>query len=202
MTDNLLEVPAKEVASKFGYYTDEAMLHPVGIQRHGTTRVVMISLKEYQRLLRRDRQVVPTKDLDDGTLDAILNAEIPEKARRLDHLIDDPAAEARFVQEQRVSPLSRDAVVERLRAHETELKDMGVERLSLFGSVARGEAGAGSDVDLAAELDRNRKIDLFHYGAIAERLEALLGVKVDLLTEPARKPRMQAEIDRDRVNVF
>ena len=89
MTEPLLTVPAKEVASKFGYYTDEAMLHPVGIQRHGTTRVVMISLKEYERLLRRDRQVLLVKDLDDETLEAIRTAEIPEESRRLDHLMDD-----------------------------------------------------------------------------------------------------------------
>lgn len=93
MTEPLLTVSAKEVASKFGYYTDEAMLHPVGIQRHGTTRVVMISLKEYERLLRRDRQVLLVKDLDDETLDAIRNAEIPEESRQLDHLMDDPQAD-------------------------------------------------------------------------------------------------------------
>jgi PHD/YefM family antitoxin component YafN of YafNO toxin-antitoxin module len=89
MTEPLLTVSAKEVASKFGYYTDEAMLHPVGIQRHGTTRVVMISLKEYERLLRRDRQVLLVKDLDEEMLDAIRNAEIPDQARQLDHLMDD-----------------------------------------------------------------------------------------------------------------
>lgn len=93
MTEPLRAVSAKEVASKFGFYTDEAMLHPVGIQRHGTTRVVMISLKEYQRLLRRDRQVLLVKDLDDETLDAILGAEIPAEARALDHLMDDPEAD-------------------------------------------------------------------------------------------------------------
>jgi PHD/YefM family antitoxin component YafN of YafNO toxin-antitoxin module len=83
-------VSAKEVASRFGYYSDEAMLHPVGIQRHGTTRVVMLSLKEYERLLRRDRQVHLVRDLDDETLDAIRNAEIPEESRRLDYLMGDP----------------------------------------------------------------------------------------------------------------
>jgi PHD/YefM family antitoxin component YafN of YafNO toxin-antitoxin module len=93
MTEPLLTVSAREVASKFGYYTDEAMLHPVGIQRHGTTRVVMISLKEYERLLRRDRQVLLVKDLDDDTLEAIRTAEIPEESRRLDHLMGDPAAD-------------------------------------------------------------------------------------------------------------
>jgi hypothetical protein len=93
MTEPVLTVSAKEAASKFGYYTDEAMLHPVGIQRHGTTRVVMISLKEYERLLRRDRQVLLVKDLDDETLDAIRSAEIPDEARRLDPLMDDSATD-------------------------------------------------------------------------------------------------------------
>lgn len=92
MTEPLLTVPAKEVASKFGYYTDEAMLHPVGIQRHGTTRVVMISLKEYERLLRRDRQVLLVKDLDDETLEAIRTAEPSERSKALNHLMDDTGA--------------------------------------------------------------------------------------------------------------
>jgi hypothetical protein len=85
----ILEVSAKEVASKFGFYTDEAMLHPVGIQRHGTTRVVMISLNEYERLLRRDRQVIRTEDLDDETLNAILSAAPSERSKALNHLMDD-----------------------------------------------------------------------------------------------------------------
>lgn len=93
MTDPAITVSAKEAASNFGYHTDEAMLHPVGIQRHGTTRVVMISLKEYQRLLRRDRQVLHVKHLDDETLDAVRNAEIPDEAGRLDRLMDDPPAD-------------------------------------------------------------------------------------------------------------
>ena len=93
MSEALRTVSAKEVASKFGYYTDEAMLHPVGIQRHGTTRVVMLSLKEYERLLRRDRQVLLTKDLDDETLEAILNAEIPERSKELGRLLEDPEAD-------------------------------------------------------------------------------------------------------------
>ena len=89
----MITVSAKEAASKFGYYTDEAMLHPVGIQRHGTTRVVMISLKEYQRLLRRDRQVLLVKDLDDETRDAIRAAGVPDESRRLDQLMEDPSAD-------------------------------------------------------------------------------------------------------------
>jgi len=89
MTSQLLEVSAKEVANKFGFYTDEAMLRPVGIQRHGRTRIVMISLNEYERLLRRDRQVLLTRNLDDETIAAILNAEPGERSKALNHLMDD-----------------------------------------------------------------------------------------------------------------
>jgi hypothetical protein len=92
MTEPLKTVSAKEVASKFGYYTDEAMLHPVGIQRHGTTRVVMLSLKEYERLLRRDRQVLLVKDLDDETFDAIRNAQPSERSKELGRQLENSRA--------------------------------------------------------------------------------------------------------------
>ena len=91
MTNPLLEVSAKQVASRFGYYTDEAMLRPVGIQRHGSTRIVMISLNEYERLLRRDRQVILTEDLDEETLEAIRVAEPGERSRAAGRRLADPA---------------------------------------------------------------------------------------------------------------
>jgi len=98
--------------------------------------------------------------------------------------------------------MDRDAVLKRLRAHEAELKAMGVARLSLFGSVARGDAGPGSDVDLAAEFDRSRPFGIFQFAAVEGRLRDLMGYPVDLVGEPARKPRMQQAIDRDRVRAF
>ena len=98
--------------------------------------------------------------------------------------------------------MERDTVLERLRAHEAELKAMGVARLSLFGSVARGEAGPESDVDLAVELDHGRGIDLLDFARINLRLNDMLGAKVDLISEPARRPDFQADIERDRVNAF
>jgi hypothetical protein len=92
MTEPILTVPAKEVASKFGYYTDEAMLHPVGIQRHGVTRVVMLSLKEYERLLSRDGKVLRVRDLDENDLEAIRTATPSERAKKLDEILEDARA--------------------------------------------------------------------------------------------------------------
>lgn len=93
----------------------------------------------------------------------------------------------------------------RLRERETDLRALGIERLSIFGSTARGEDRPDSDVDLAAimDYDQVRTLGPFGFFSIEDRIAAMLGgVKVDLVTEPTRRPRLQAQIDRDRVHVF
>ena len=98
--------------------------------------------------------------------------------------------------------MDRQAAISRLKAHETELRAMGVAQLSLFGSVARGEAKPGSDIDLAVRFDPAAEVGMVKYGAILERLRTLLRAPVDLIGEPARSVRMQAQIDRDRARVY
>ncbi len=93
-------------------------------------------------------------------------------------------------------------VIGMLRAHEAELRAAGISRLSLFGSVARGDAEAGSDVDLAAEFDPAARMDLVRLVALERRLGEILGRRVDLLPEPVEKPRLRANIERDRVLAF
>lgn len=93
-------------------------------------------------------------------------------------------------------------VIRTLREYEIELRSRGVERLSLFGSLARGEAGPSSDIDLAVRFVSSAKIGLFEFAALSDRVREVLGAPVDLVSEPARADRMQREIDRDRVDVF
>jgi predicted nucleotidyltransferase len=95
-----------------------------------------------------------------------------------------------------------DRVIVTLRANEAELRRAGIRHLSLFGSVARGDAEAESDVDLAAELDPDARIGLFALGALERRLAELVGRPVDLLPEPVEKPRLRANIERDRLRAF
>lgn len=94
------------------------------------------------------------------------------------------------------------AVIAKLKSNQADLQSLGLEHLSLFGSVARGEASDSSDIDLAVTLDERAGIDLFRFAALTEQLSRLLGVRVDLVAEPARSARMQAEIDRDRLRVY
>ena len=98
--------------------------------------------------------------------------------------------------------MNTDGVVSCLNRERAGLLASGLAGLSLFGSVARGEASAQSDIDVAVTLDQSATIDLFELAALSDHVSGLLGRKVDIVVEPTRNPRLQAEIDRDRVRVF
>jgi hypothetical protein len=57
----------------------------------------------------------------------------------------------------------------------------GAHDVRVFGSVARGEAGAGSDVDFLVDLDPDRS--LFDLGGLLMDLQDLLGCRIDVVTE-------------------
>jgi uncharacterized protein len=71
-----------------------------------------------------------------------------------------------------------DRIVGVLRAHEAELRRGGIRHLSLFGSFARGDAVAVSDIDLAAEFDPAARMDLFRLTALERRIAEILGRRV------------------------
>lgn len=91
--------------------------------------------------------------------------------------------------------------IARLRAREADLRGMGIEHLSIFGSTARGEARADSDLDLAVRFKPDLKFSWGWYW-MEEEIAAMLGVPIDMVSEPTHAPRLQAQIDRDRVHVF
>ena len=81
---------------------------------------------------------------------------------------------------------------ERIKAHRAELTQVGVRRLGVYGSVARGEAGPDSDIDVLVEFDQIP--DLYEFAALRDRLVEILGRPVDLTTPQALKPRLRARI--------
>jgi|SRR4051812_6214047 predicted nucleotidyltransferase len=98
--------------------------------------------------------------------------------------------------------MNKDDVIAALRSHQAELNSAGVLSLSVFGSVARGEAGPESDVDLNAHLDRNKRISLFEAVEIENRLSEILGSKADLSIAGTLKPDIQERFDREAVVAF
>lgn len=94
--------------------------------------------------------------------------------------------------------MRRETVLQILREHTQELRNRGVASLSLFGSVARDEAGSHSDVDILIELDA--PLGYFALVDIQLYLEQILGCRVDLTTPDALHPAMRATILREAVH--
>jgi hypothetical protein len=97
--------------------------------------------------------------------------------------------------------MNRDQVIRILRENADELHEMGLAKLYLFGSVARGDT-APADVDLAFEVGGNPHFSLLTQAGAMNRLEELLGRPVDLVQRECLHPRIKDRIEAEMVEVF
>src|SRR5713226_1994930 len=96
--------------------------------------------------------------------------------------------------------MKRDDVLSVLRAHRERLRSgYGVKSLTLFGSVARDEAQASSDVDLLVEFDR--PTGYFGLVRLQLLLQELLGCEVDLGTPGSLRPSMRQRVGQEGIRV-
>lgn len=72
-----------------------------------------------------------------------------------------------------------------------------VRELSLFGSAARGEMQAESDIDIMVEFQPGAGIGVVKFESLAEELEKLMGKKVDLVTRRGLKPWVLPNVVKD-----
>ncbi|HRX40820.1 MAG TPA: HigA family addiction module antitoxin [Parvularculaceae bacterium] len=98
---------------------------------------------------------------------------------------------------------NRHYVMARLRARRQELEALGARHLYLFGSVARGEAGAASDIDLYYEDAPQRRVGLNELSALEARIREILDVdKIDLVPGDSFRPKIKERIAHDTVKIF
>jgi predicted nucleotidyltransferase len=96
--------------------------------------------------------------------------------------------------------MDRSTVLDILRAHKPVLMQrFGVVRLSLFGSVSRDNASAGSDVDILVGFDGPATSD--RYFGLLFYLEDLLGGAIDLVTEKALRAELRPFVEKEALDV-
>ncbi|MCB8883955.1 nucleotidyltransferase domain-containing protein [Acidisoma cellulosilytica] len=108
----------------------------------------------------------------------------------------------RFLEEADRKPPQLAEVVRTLRELEPRLRERGVAALWVFGSVARGEAGPGSDVDLLFQFTPDREHSLFEIQRIKDEIQAVIGHTVDLGERSTLMAKAAETAVRDMVSVF
>jgi len=93
---------------------------------------------------------------------------------------------------------NREEILKILEENRNVIRGFGVRRLGLFGSCARGECSAGSDLDFVVEFDR-KSFDI--YMDLKAFLEKLFGCQVDLVMASTVKPRLRRAILEEAVHV-
>jgi len=97
--------------------------------------------------------------------------------------------------------MRRDEAIMRLKQHEAELHGLGVRHLYLFGSTARDEATAESDVDLFFDYDKGA-FGLFALMQVKQRAAAILGQNTDIMTRDSLHEYLRPRIEAASVQIF
>jgi predicted nucleotidyltransferase len=96
--------------------------------------------------------------------------------------------------------MEREQVLRIIEQHRESLKKLGVKSLELFGSVARNEATANSDVDFLVEFSIDA--GLFELFRVKHYLEDILGCAVDLGTKEALKEHLREPVLKEVIRAF
>ena len=95
--------------------------------------------------------------------------------------------------------MNRDEVLAFLTHHRAALRQLGVKSLALFGSVARAEATANSDIDILVDLEQPVTFD--QYMDIKFYLEDHLKASVDLVTWKSLRPQLRSTVEQEAIHV-
>lgn len=96
---------------------------------------------------------------------------------------------------------SREAL-RRLNRNREKLRTHHVRHIAVFGSTARNEATAQSDVDLLVEFEPKAPVGLFAYVRLLDFLAGVMDTRIDLATPAALRPEMRDEIVAEAIRAF
>ena len=89
-----------------------------------------------------------------------------------------------------------------LRKAEAELRAKGIVHAGIFGSTARGDQRADSDIDVIVDFDPSARITVYDYVRIKEDIAGLFEHPVDVIDRRGLKPHLRQPVARDLVYAF
>ena len=95
-----------------------------------------------------------------------------------------------------------DTVIAKLRTIAPAIKALGVTRLAIFGSRARGDARGDSDLDVLVETTTRGEIPPFDFFKVQHLIEDTIGIPTQIAVRQLLKPRVAKRIVDDVIEVF
>jgi uncharacterized protein len=98
--------------------------------------------------------------------------------------------------------MTREEIIDRLRANEAALRARGVTHAALFGSRARGDARPDSDTDIMIEIDPEARIGVWDYVGIRNYIAGIFDGPVDVVKRKTLKPNVRLSVISDAIYAF
>jgi predicted nucleotidyltransferase len=98
--------------------------------------------------------------------------------------------------------MDRDAIIARLRASEAELRTRGVAHAALFGSRARGDNRADSDIDIMIDIEPGAVDDMYAYAGLKLYIAGLFDGPVDVIDREGLKSYVRPAATADALYAF
>ena len=98
--------------------------------------------------------------------------------------------------------MNKDQVIAVLQNHAAEIRARGAKSLYLFGSMARGEAGPVSDVDLMVDIDEQKRFSLLDQAGLQIFLSDLLDCDADVSIRGTFHPLIRDQIEAEAIRVL
>lgn len=93
----------------------------------------------------------------------------------------------------------KDKVISLLQEHQSDIRAFRIQKIGIFGSVARNQETQQSDIDILIQFDGPASYD--SYIELKFYLEGLLGRKVDLVTEDSLRKEIRPYVEKDLIRV-
>jgi predicted nucleotidyltransferase len=101
-----------------------------------------------------------------------------------------------------VNRMNRDQIISRIRRHADAIRAEGATALYLFGSAARDQTHANSDVDVFVDYDHNSSFSLLNMSGIRLIIMDEIGREVDIITRNSLHPRLRDRILAEAIRIL
>ena len=102
----------------------------------------------------------------------------------------------------KAAPVALSDALQTLRANRSALEAMGVVHAGVFGSVARGEAGPQSDIDVLVEVNRQMVRSIYDYCDVRLAISDLFGGHADVVERNSVRESHEPRIMSELINAF
>lgn len=98
--------------------------------------------------------------------------------------------------------LRRDEIIAGLRRLEKDLRALGIVRLAIFGSRARGDNRLESDLDVLVDVESGRKFSLLDLIGVSHIIGDQFGIPANMFMRRSLEPQMARTIEPDIIEIF